>query len=186
MAEWRWVRLFPFSFARVRFCSQGISDRRVGVPITSQTEGRRFILEVRIEWNFVMRMFVKRGLSVLHFYECMRVGLLFFLIRIVGGGVQLGSLGTSATNWPIVPAAGDYEDGEFGGIMIGKGNRSTSILRKPAPVHHKSHMTWPGSKPGRRGGRPATNHFSYGTAVRPTVTRLKFVCIFQPWYHLNA
>jgi hypothetical protein len=26
------------------------------------------------------------------------------LLRIVGGGVQLGPLGTSATNWPIVPA----------------------------------------------------------------------------------
>jgi hypothetical protein len=28
----------------------------------------------------------------------------------------------SATNWPIVPALGDYEDGEFGGMMIDKGN----------------------------------------------------------------
>jgi hypothetical protein len=31
-------------------------------------------------------------------------------------------------------------------------------------VHHKSHMTCPGSKPGRRGGKPATNRQSYGTA----------------------
>jgi hypothetical protein len=45
----------------------------------------------------------------------------FFLIGIVGGGVQLGPLGTAATNWPIVPAPGDYDDGEIGG-MIGKGN----------------------------------------------------------------
>jgi hypothetical protein len=51
---------------------------------------------------------------------------------MVVGGVQLGPLGTSATNWPIVPAPGDYEDGEFGGMMIGRGNRSTR--RKPAPV----------------------------------------------------
>jgi hypothetical protein len=49
----------------------------------------------------------------------------------VGGGVQLGPLGTAATHRPIVPASGDYDDGEIGG-MIGKGNRST--LRKPAPV----------------------------------------------------
>jgi hypothetical protein len=34
----------------------------------------------------------------------------------------VGPLGTSATNWPIAPAAGDYEDGEFGRIMIGRGN----------------------------------------------------------------
>jgi hypothetical protein len=56
----------------------------------------------------------------------------FFLIDIVGGGVQLGPLGTAATNRPIVPAPGDYDDGEIGGIMIGKGNRSTR--RKPVPV----------------------------------------------------
>jgi hypothetical protein len=40
-------------------------------------------------------------------------------IGIVGGGVQLGPLGTAATNRPIVPAPGDYEDGEIGG-MIGR------------------------------------------------------------------
>jgi hypothetical protein len=33
-------------------------------------------------------------------------------------------------------------------------------------VHHKSHMTWPGLEPGRRGGKPATNPLSYGTALR--------------------
>jgi hypothetical protein len=48
-----------------------------------------------------------------------------------GGGVQLGPLGTAATNRPIVPAPGDFDDGEIGG-MIGRGNRSTR--RKPAPV----------------------------------------------------
>jgi hypothetical protein len=49
----------------------------------------------------------------------------------VGGGVQLGPLGTAATYRPIVPAPGDYDDGEIGG-MIGTVNRSTR--RKPAPV----------------------------------------------------
>jgi hypothetical protein len=39
---------------------------------------------------------------------------------------------TSATEWPIVPAPGDYDDGEFGGMKIGRGNRSTR--KKPAPV----------------------------------------------------
>jgi hypothetical protein len=56
----------------------------------------------------------------------------FFYIRIVGGGVQLGPLGTAATNRPIVPTPGDYDDGEIGGILIGRGNRNTR--RKPAPV----------------------------------------------------
>jgi hypothetical protein len=39
----------------------------------------------------------------------------------------------SATKWPIVPAQGDCDDdGEFGGMKIGRGNRSTR--RKPAPA----------------------------------------------------
>jgi hypothetical protein len=44
----------------------------------------------------------------------------------------MGLLGTSATEWFIVPAPGDYDDGEFCGIKIGRGNRSTR--RKPAPA----------------------------------------------------
>jgi hypothetical protein len=56
---------------------------------------------------------------------------IIFLIDILGGGVQLGPIGTAATNRPIMPAPGDYDDGEIGG-MIGRGNRSTR--RKPAPV----------------------------------------------------
>jgi hypothetical protein len=31
----------------------------------------------------------------------------------VGGGVQAGSLCASATNWPILPPLGDYEDEEL-------------------------------------------------------------------------
>jgi hypothetical protein len=44
----------------------------------------------------------------------------------------LGPVATSDTNWPIVLGPDDYEDGKFGGMMIGRGNRSTQ--RKPAPV----------------------------------------------------
>jgi hypothetical protein len=43
---------------------------------------------------------------------------------------KLGPLGTSATNWP---APGNCEDGEFGGIKIGRGNRSTRRKSAPAP-----------------------------------------------------
>jgi hypothetical protein len=56
----------------------------------------------------------------------------FFFIRLVGVVVQLCPLGTAATDWPIVPAPSDYDDGEFGGMKIGRGNRSTR--RKPAPA----------------------------------------------------
>jgi hypothetical protein len=43
-------------------------------------------------------------------------------------------LGTEATYWPIVPAAGDSDGkcGEIGGMKIGRGKRSTR--RKPAPA----------------------------------------------------
>jgi hypothetical protein len=52
-------------------------------------------------------------------------------MRFAYWGVEskLGPLGTLATHWPIVPAPGDCEDGEFGG-MNDRGNRSTR--RKPA------------------------------------------------------
>jgi hypothetical protein len=65
------------------------------------------------------------------------------MIGILGGGIQLGPLGTAATNRHIVPAPDVYDDGEIGGI-IGRGNRSTR--RKPAPV--------PLCPPGREPGPP--------------------------------
>jgi hypothetical protein len=52
----------------------------------------------------------------------------------VGGGVQLGPLGTAVTNGLLCQPRVimiDYDDGEIGG-MIGRGNRSTG--RKLAPV----------------------------------------------------
>jgi hypothetical protein len=61
---------------------------------------------------------------------------------------KLSPLGTSATEWPIVPAPDDYDDGEFGGMKIGRGNRCTR--RKPAsaplcpqiPLHQTRVWTW--------------------------------------------
>jgi hypothetical protein len=78
----------------------------------------------------------------------------------------MGPLGTAATNRPMVPAPGDHDDGEIGGMMIDRGNRSTR--RKPAPraaLSTKPHILCPNANPGRRGGKPATNRLSYGTAL---------------------
>jgi hypothetical protein len=63
-----------------------------------------------------------------------RKQLFFFNSHSWGVESKLGPLGTSATEWPIVPALGDYEDGEFGGMKIGRGNRSTRRKLAPAPV----------------------------------------------------
>jgi hypothetical protein len=85
----------------------------------------------------------------------------FFLIGIVGGAVQLGPLDTAATNRPIVPALGDYDDGELGG-MIGRGNRSTC---PNAALSTTNPTCCPDADSGRRGGKPASNRLSYGMAL---------------------
>jgi hypothetical protein len=46
----------------------------------------------------------------------------------------MGPLGTSASEWHIVPAPGDYDDGQFGGMKIGRGNGSTRRKPVPAPL----------------------------------------------------
>jgi hypothetical protein len=57
-----------------------------------------------------------------------------FLIGIVGGGVQLSPLGTAATDRHIVLGPGDCDDGEIGGMMNGRGNRSTRRNSAPVPL----------------------------------------------------
>jgi hypothetical protein len=61
----------------------------------------------------------------------------------------LGSISTAATNMPIVPTPGDYDDEEIDGMMIGRGNLST--WRKPAPVPlcpPQNPYVVPGTEPG--------------------------------------
>jgi hypothetical protein len=72
-----------------------------------------------------------------------------FLIVVMQGGVQLGPLGTETTSRAIVPAPGDYDQGEIGEMMIGKGDRST--WKKPAPVSlcpPQTSYSLPGREPG--------------------------------------
>jgi hypothetical protein len=134
-------------------------DIVISLNTLHQLHGSKSFLKVGIH-RFLNIQAISLPLCI--FFNSKRVG--------GGGGVQLGPFGTSATNCPILPAPGDYDDGEFGRTMIGRGNRSTR--RKPVQchfVHHKSHMTSPGANSGRQGGKPATNRLSYGTAF-PYVT----------------
>jgi hypothetical protein len=58
----------------------------------------------------------------------------FFLIRVVGVWVQTASTWHVGHFWPIVPAPVDCEDGEFVGMKIGRGNRSTRRKSTPAQL----------------------------------------------------
>jgi hypothetical protein len=84
------------------------------------------------------------------------------------GGVRLSPLGTSATNWPIVPAQDDRW-----WVWSSRWNENCQEKPKytektyPSATLSTTNPTWPdlGSNRGRRGGKPATNRLSYGTAV---------------------
>jgi hypothetical protein len=99
----------------------------------------------------------------------------FFLIDIMGGGVQLGPLGTAASNRPIVPAPGDYDDGEIGG-MIGRGNRIPR--RKPAPVPLCPPQTPHAARTRTRAAAMGNQRLTASATARPlTNLTTLFVCI---------
>jgi hypothetical protein len=66
--------------------------------------------------------------------KCTQISMLF-LIRIVRGGVHTVSTRHVGHFWPIVPAPGDCENGEFGGIKIGRVNRSPRRKLAPPPLY---------------------------------------------------
>jgi hypothetical protein len=64
------------------------------------------------------------------------------LFLVSRGELRLSPLGTSATNWPIIPARMIYDECEaVGGMRIGRGKRSTGKkLLQCHLVHHD--LTW--------------------------------------------
>jgi hypothetical protein len=85
-------------------------------------------------------------------------------------GVRLSPLGTSATNWAIVPAPNDRW---VWSIWWNKNWQGKSIYREKtchSATLSDTDPTCPalGLNPGLRGGKPATNGLSYGTAPRLT------------------
>jgi hypothetical protein len=61
----------------------------------------------------------------------------------------MGPLGTAAINRPTVPDPGDYDDGEIGGMMISRGNKSTrrKLAKEPLCPPQTPHAL-PGREPG--------------------------------------
>jgi hypothetical protein len=83
-----------------------------------------------------------------------------------------------------VPAPGDHDDGEIGGI-IGRGNWWNNWQEKQkysentyynASLSTTNSTCCPDANPGRGGGKPATNRLSYGAAnfySYPHIIRMK-------------
>jgi hypothetical protein len=111
--------------------------------------------------------------------------LVSFSFLVPWGGVRLSPLGTSATNWPIVPAPDDswwVWSSRWNENWEGKPKYSEKTC--PSVTLSTTNPTWPnlGSKPGRRGGKPATNRLSYGKLLVNNLNMWKtltvpFLCI---------
>jgi hypothetical protein len=105
---------------------------------------------------------------------------LSFLIGIVGDGVQLGPFGTATTNRPIVPAPGDYDNGEISGMMIGRGNRS--IRRKPAPVLLCPTQTPHAARTRTRAVAVGSQRITAWATARSSLTEFLFLVVFRSYF----
>jgi hypothetical protein len=80
-------------------------------------------------------------------------------------------------SWPIVPTSGDSED-DCGKQMECRLAGETEVLGENLPQHHfcpSQNPTWPdpGLNLGRRSGKSATNHLSYGAALFALVAAIE-------------
>jgi hypothetical protein len=114
--------------------------------------------------SFLLSLWVPVASLPWNSIECRAIG---DLVLVSCGGVRLSPLGTSATNWPIVPAPDDIWwwmwNGRWNENWQGKPKYSEKTY--PSATLSTTNPTWPDprSNTGRLGGKPATNHLSYGT-----------------------
>jgi hypothetical protein len=91
---------------------------------------------------------------------------LFFYIWILGVKSILSPFGTAATPGLLYMPRVIVRMEKLVEWTVLAGE--TEVIRENLSwrhfVHHKSHLADPGTNPGRRGGKPATNSFSYGAA----------------------
>jgi hypothetical protein len=90
--------------------------------------------------------------------------------------VRLSPLGTAATVWPIVPAQNDrwwVWSSRWNANWQGKLKYSEKTC--PNASLSTTNPTWP--NPGRRGGKPANNHLSYGTDLASFTLTLKMEAV---------
>jgi hypothetical protein len=94
-----------------------------------------------------------------------RQQLIFFLIRVVGGGVRMGPLGTTAMIGLLYLPRVFMRMEDLVEWWLA---RETEVLGENLShchfIHHESHITWPGVNSGRCSGKPATKRLSYGKA----------------------
>jgi hypothetical protein len=133
-------------------------------------------------------------LSLLHnipFLETVSLAYLYFF-----HGVRLSSLDTAATVWPVIPAPDDKRWWLWSSLRNANWQGKPKYSEKTCPsiTLPTTNPTWPdpGSNPGRRGGKPATNRLSYCTAYPYLNKRLKAIAhspyserIFEMKRYLN-
>jgi hypothetical protein len=92
-----------------------------------------------------------------------------FFLLLFPHEVRLSPFGASATNWPIVPSPDDrWWEWSSRWNENWQGKPKYSEKTYPTFTLSTTNPTWPDLclTPGHRGGKPAINRLSYGTAVR--------------------
>jgi hypothetical protein len=103
---------------------------------------------------------------------------MFFFIRMVAGGVQAGST-RHVGHWMAYCTCPGLWWWRIWWDVDWQGKPKYSEKTCPSATLSTRNRTWPdpGSNPGRRGGKPANNRFSYGAAIT-------LLCLWLQWLRL--